>query len=102
MKNDVIITDHALRRAKEAKLTETQLKAAWHRSICHHLSRKQEIYKFKKYGIESTKIRYYWDEKEGVLFTVKVDSKFVKGERIEEWILITITKGKGNLKGGSI
>jgi hypothetical protein len=53
------------------------------------LSKEQQAYKFKKYGMKSLQDHYWWHDRSGLLFTVtESDTGY--------WYIQTVTKGKGN------
>lgn len=80
---------HAIERGAEYGFSFKQVLEGWDRSVPEILSKKQQAYKFKKYGMRSLQSKYFWDAGHGILYTVH-ESKSGK------WYVVTITKGKGN------
>lgn len=60
------------------------------RSRKYQLSKEQEAHKFKRYGLDSLKFTYFYDSKSDLVFTCKKE---------ELDLVITITKGRGNVVG---
>ena len=87
-KRKVRWTYHALERAEEYGLSVKTLLESFSRSRKYQLSKNQDAYKFKKYGMDSLKFSYHYDKKEDLVFTCK-------SEELD--IVITVTKGRGNV-----
>lgn len=87
-------TSHTLKRAAEYSIGTKELLDSWNRSVEQELSEEQKAYKFKKYGMESLKDKYFWDQESGLLFTA-----IMKGPTKKSALVLTVTKGRGNLLG---
>lgn len=82
-------TDHALRRLLEYNMTLPTALQALSQSLSSPLSPEQQAYKFKKYGMESLKNSYWYDEATDLLFTLKEYPTFS--------LVLTVTQGRGNI-----
>lgn len=80
---------HSIQRGAEYEFKFKTVYEAWQRSVEAPLSKKQQAYKFKKYGMRSLQSKYFWDEQAQILFTVHVAKN-------GQWYVVTITKGRGN------
>lgn len=89
MKVTALWTNHALQRASEYGFTPKILLDSWFNSLEQPLSAKQQIYKFKKYGMKSLSDKFFWHPENQIMFTVSV-------AKSGQWFIQTVTKGRGS------
>ncbi len=81
--------NHAIQRAAEYGFTSEQIFTSWNRSTEEILSRKQQEYKFRRYGMSSLRDKWFYDVIANILFTVSIG-------KTGQWYIQTVTKGKGS------
>lgn len=89
MKEKVLWANHAIVRAAEYGFTAAVLCEAWKDATEQGLSKKQQAYKFKKYGMQSLRDKFFWSEQFSILFTVSVSKS-------NQWFIQTVTNRRGN------